>query len=123
MHVNGTPHCEDIFESLFDTFRFSIEETESEKKLRLLEKRMKAIEGRDSLDLDAPSLCLVPGIKIPAKFKVPIFEKYKGTSCPITHIKVYCNYMDPYAENDKLLMHFFQDSLSGASLEWYTHPE
>src|ERR1051325_5401693 len=31
-HVNGTPHCDDIFESSFDTFRFPIEETESEKK-------------------------------------------------------------------------------------------
>src|ERR1044072_2354177 len=122
-HVNGTPHCEDIFESSFDTFSFSIEETESEKKLHLLEKRMKAIEGRDSLGLDALSLCLVPGIKIPAKFKIPTFEKYKGTSCPITHIKAYCNKMAPYAENAKLLMHVFQDSLSGASLEWYTQLE
>src|ERR1044072_8695263 len=119
MHVNGTPHCEDIFESLFDTFRFSIEETKSEKKLHLLEKRMKAIEDRDSLGLDAPSLCLVPGIKIPTKFKVPTFEKYKGTSCPITHIKAYCNKMAPYVEKDKLLMHIFQDSPGGASLEWY----
>src|ERR1051325_2911729 len=33
MHVNGTPHCDDIFESSFDTFSFSIEEPEYEKQL------------------------------------------------------------------------------------------
>ena len=37
--------------------------------------------------------------------------------------QAYCNKMAPYAENDKLLIYLFQDSLSGASLEWYTHLE
>lgn len=38
----------------------------------------------------------------------------------MTHIKAIWNKIAPYVENDKLLMHFFQDSLSGAYLEWYT---
>ena len=84
---------------------------------------MKAIEGRNSLGLDASSLCLVPGIKIPAKFKVPTFEKYKGTTFPMTHIKAYCSRMASYVKNAKLVMYFFQDSLNGASLEWYTQLE
>ncbi|XP_058784091.1 uncharacterized protein LOC131658858 [Vicia villosa] len=104
-----------------EAFRFPISETE--KRFHLLEKRLKAIEGRDSVDLDADGLCLVPGVKIPVKFRVPNFEKYKGTTCPLTHVKAFCNKMAPYAENDKLLMHFFQDSLSGTSLEWYTQLE
>ncbi|XP_058755289.1 uncharacterized protein LOC131628466 [Vicia villosa] len=104
-----------------EAFRFPIIETE--KRFHLLEKKLKAIEGRDSVDLDADGLCLVPGVKIPVKFRVPNFEKYKGTTCPLTHVKAFCNKMAPYAENDKLLMHFFQDSLSGTSLEWYTQLE
>lgn len=31
--------------------------------------------------------------------------------------------MVTYAHDDKFLIHYFQDSLSGASLEWYTQLE
>lgn len=31
--------------------------------------------------------------------------------------------MMTYTDNDKLLIHYFQDSLSGASLEWYMQLE
>ena len=73
--VNGAPYHENIFESSYDTFRFPIDGTKSKKRLHILEERMKAIEVRNSLGLDASSLCLVPGIKIPAKFKVPTIRK------------------------------------------------
>ncbi|XP_058765675.1 uncharacterized protein LOC131639189 [Vicia villosa] len=119
--VNEAPHRENLSISSYDTFNFPMDEDEG--KLRLLDKRLKAVEDRDCLGWDAASLCLVPDIKIPPKFKVPNFENYKGTTCPMTHIKAFCNKMAPYAENDKLLMHLFQDSLSGASLEWYTQLE
>ncbi|XP_058756795.1 uncharacterized protein LOC131630014 [Vicia villosa] len=119
--VNNAMHLENLSVSSYDTFKFPMDEDEG--KFRLLDERLKAIEGRDSLGLDAASLCLVPGIKIPLKFKVPNFEKYKGITCPMTHIKAFCNKMAPYAENDKLLIHLFQESLSGASLEWYTQLE
>ena len=57
-------------------------------------------------------LYLVPDIVIPLKFKVPEFDKYKGTTCPKNHLKVYCRKMGAYAKDEKLLMHFFQDSLT-----------
>src|SRR4051812_20926732 len=114
-----TSHHENNSE--LEAFRFPIDEFD--KRFHLLDERLKAMEGRDSIDLDAVGLCLVPGIKIPAKFKAPNFEKYKCTTCPIAHVKAFCNKMAPYAENDKLLMHFFQDSLSGTSLEWYNQLE
>ncbi|XP_058775945.1 uncharacterized protein LOC131650242 [Vicia villosa] len=88
--VNEAPHHENLSASSYDTFKFPMDEDEG--KLCLLDKRLKAIEDRDCLGLDAASLCLVPDIKIPPKFKAPNFEKYK-------------------------------DSLSGASLEWYTQLE
>lgn len=77
------------------------------------------MEGSNAIGLDAAEMCLVPGIVIPAKFKVLNFEKYKGASDPRTHIRVYCWKMAAYSNDDRLLMHFFQDSLSGASLDWF----
>ena len=53
------------------------------------------------------------------KFRLPEFIKYTGTQCPITHLKSYCNKMAEVVHDEKLLMHFFQDSLSGAALSWY----
>ncbi|XP_058748675.1 uncharacterized protein LOC131621665 [Vicia villosa] len=69
--VNEAPHRENLSVSSYDTFKFPMDEDEG--KLRLLDKRLKAVEDRDCLGLDAASLCL--------------------------------------------------DSLSGASLEWYTQLE
>ncbi|XP_058774882.1 uncharacterized protein LOC131649152, partial [Vicia villosa] len=65
-------------------------------------------------------LCLVPSVQIPAKFKVPDFEKYKGSSCPQSHLVMYARKMSTYADNHQLLIHYFQDSLTGAALKWYT---
>jgi len=31
--------------------------------------------------------------------------------------------MGAYSRDEKLLMHFFQDSLAGAAVIWYTNPE
>lgn len=58
-----------------------------------------------------------------AKFKVPKFEKYKGASDPRTHFQAYCRKMDAYSDDDRLLMHFFQDSLNEVSLDWYMQLE
>lgn len=36
---------------------------------------------------------------------------------------MYCRKMTAYSHDDKLLIHCFQDSLSGASLQWYMQLE
>lgn len=100
-----------------DAFRPST--VEVEKKLCVLEGKMEAIEVSSAFGLDVVDMCLVLGVKIPAKFKVLEFEKYKGVSYLKTQIRSYCRTMDAYFDDDKLLMHLFQDSLSGVSLEWY----
>ena len=68
-------------------------------------------------------LCLVPNVIIPPKFKVPNFDKYKGTTCPKNHLKMYCWKMGVYVKDEKLLIHFFQESLIGAAITWYTNLE
>ncbi|RDX93921.1 hypothetical protein CR513_23758, partial [Mucuna pruriens] len=92
---------------------------EAGRVLGALEERMRAIEGTGGHGIDAFNLCLVPNIELPADFKVPKFEKYKGSSCPRVHLAMYCRKMAPYTQQDKILMHCFQDSLSGAALRWY----
>ncbi|KAK2435524.1 hypothetical protein QL285_020577 [Trifolium repens] len=77
--------------------------------------------GSDSLDFS--DMCLVPDLVIPSKFKAPEFEKYKGLSCPRNHLIMYSRKMASYANDDKLMIHCFQDSLAGASLSWYMQLE
>ena len=55
----------------------------------------------------------MPDIAIPPKFKVPDFNKYKGTTCLKNHLKMYSRKMGAYTKDEKLLMHFFQESLTG----------
>jgi len=98
----------------------SLEAEEAKNKLQILEERLSAIEGRFREAID---LCLVPDVTIPHKFKVSKFEKYKGTSCPKSHLTMYCRKMAAYACDEKLLVHFFQDSLAATTLNWYMHLE
>ncbi|XP_050875022.1 uncharacterized protein LOC127078624 [Lathyrus oleraceus] len=98
---------------------FSSATNKVERKVKAIEEKLKAMGSTDIFGLDAAEMCLVPRVIIPAKFKVSDFEKYKGNSDPRTHIRAYCRKMAAYSSDDKLLMHFFQDSLSGASLDWW----
>jgi hypothetical protein len=84
-----------------------------------LRKELKNLRGKDLFGKSAAELCLVPGVKIPVKFKVPDFEKYKGNTCPLSHLVMYARKMSTQTDNDQLLIHYFQDSLSGAALRWY----
>jgi hypothetical protein len=89
-------------------------------KIEVLEARLKVIEGVDLYDpVRAAEMCLVLNMVVLKKFRVPKFIKYSGTQCPMTHLRSYYNKMAEVVHDEKLLMHFFQDSLSGATLSWY----
>ncbi|KAK5812062.1 hypothetical protein PVK06_027459 [Gossypium arboreum] len=89
---------------------------EEAKKISLIEEHLKANERLDTFKpVKVESLCLVPDVVVPQKFKVPGFEKFNGSSCPITHITMYCGKMVPYSKGWKLLMHIFQDNLTGST--------
>ena len=64
-------------------------------------------------------VCLVPNVKIPAKFKVQEFEKHKGNTCPQAHLVMYVRRMSTHTDDQHLLIQFFQDGLIGATLKWY----
>ncbi|KAK8540092.1 hypothetical protein V6N12_046385 [Hibiscus sabdariffa] len=50
---------------------------------------------------------------------MPDFEKYNGTSCPEAHITMFVRRMTGHINNDPLLIHCFQDSLTGSAAKWY----
>ena len=69
--------------------------------------------------LDIAELGEVPGVDIPPKFEVPTFSKYDGVSCPKIHLRSYVRKIQPHTTDQKLSVHFFQESLSGTQLEWF----
>jgi len=97
---------------------------EGRKKLDLIKERLRVVEGfGDYPFADMAELCLVPDVVIPPKFKVTDFDKYKGTTFPKNHLKMYCQKIGAYSRDEKLLMHFFQEILAGAAVNWYTNLE
>ena len=93
---------------------------ERDDKWTALEDRLRAIEGSDLFDpIRAAEVCLVLNIVIPKKFRVPEFVKYTGMECPKTHLRSYYNKMAEVINDNKILIYFFQDSLTGSALSWY----
>ncbi|KAA3460986.1 intersectin-1-like [Gossypium australe] len=91
-----------------------------EDRYKWLEEKVKAIENAEThYGVDIKELSLVPNLVLPPKFKTPDFEKYNGTSCPGAHLKMFSRQMVGYADNEKLLIHYFQESLVGAAAKWY----
>ena len=71
----------------------------------------------DLESVDPRELCLVSNVVIPAKFKMPKFNKYYGTKCPKNHLATYCNKMVGHARNEDLLIYVFYDGLTGAAAQ------
>ena len=91
-------------------------------KLDHLEERLRAIEGgEDYAFANLKELFLEPNIITPPKFKVLDLDKYKGTTCPKNHLKMYCQKMGEYAKDEELLIHSFQESLTRTTVAWYTN--
>ena len=96
------------------------ENNEAQRKLELIEERLKAMEGSDVYCLvDTSKMSLVPDLVLPPKFKVPTFDKYDGTKYPFPHLYMYCRKMTGRTSNDKLLINCFQDCLTGSATRWY----
>ena len=96
------------------------ESNETQKKVSLIEERLKAIEGNNTIKgMDAIKLSLVPDVIIPHKFKMPDFVKYNGSTCPRAYMMMFYRKMDGHTGNDKLFIHCFQESLTGSAARWY----
>ena len=84
------------------------ENNEAQRKLELIEERLRMVEGSNAYGLvDASKMILVANLVLPPKFKVPTFDKYDGTKCPSAHLYMYYRKMIGHTNNDKLLIHCF----------------
>ena len=64
-------------------------------------------------------LCFYPDMVMPSKFKLPDFSKYNCTEEPMTHMRLYAGALCGHANPEKLMMHLFQHSLTGATAQWF----
>jgi len=88
-------------------------------RFEAMQKELKTMKGKEVFGQNMQDLCLVPDVMIPPKFKVPDFEKYKGDTCPENHLIMYARKMTTYKDNEPLLIHCFQESLTGPAAVWY----
>jgi hypothetical protein len=92
------------------------------EQLRELAEELREVKVSRGNDVSAKArdLCLVSRFEIPKKFKVSDFKKYNGSSCPHSHVIRYVRKMANYADNDALMIHCLQDSLTEDAADWYT---
>ena len=69
---------------------------ESDKKInermnKMEEMIRRARKMEDLMDYD--SLSLFPDVRLPPKFKMPTLDKFDGTGCPKSHLKMYMKAM------------------------------
>ncbi|XP_031387252.1 uncharacterized protein LOC116200557 [Punica granatum] len=94
--------------------------TEQEQRLKKMEENIKALQsGGPRLDAGDCDWSLFPGMRLPAKIKVPEFQRYHGTTDPRHHLRHYRGKMLQYWDYEEFVIHTFQDSLAGVALDWY----
>ena len=95
---------------------------ESEKKINERMNKMEEMIRRshkmeDLMDYQSPSL--FPDVRLPPKFKMPTLDKFDGTDCPKSHLKMYMRAMQPLGAMKELLTQMFQNTLIGAAFRWF----
>lgn len=93
-------------------------------KIELLKnqiQQMKKADARRSVSFS--DLCMFSDFECPHEFRMPKFEKYKGVGCPWTHLHSYGIAMSQYANNEKLLIQTFLNSLTGPAAIWFIQLE
>ena len=69
--------------------------------------------------MDYQSLSLFPDVRLPPKFKMPTLDKFDGTRCPKSHLKMYMRAMQPLGTIEELLAQMFQNTLTEVALRWF----
>jgi len=90
-----------------------------QEEVKGMQREVRAICGKRQFGKNAYDLCLVPNVVIPPKFKVPDFKKYNGNTCLEEHLVMYARKMSSQDDNDKILILYFQKSLTGDASKWY----
>ncbi|XP_075674889.1 uncharacterized protein LOC142644094 [Castanea sativa] len=69
--------------------------------------------------MDYQSFSLFLDVRLPPKFKMPTLDKFDGTSCPKSHLKLYMRAIQPLGATKELLDQMLQNTLTGAALRWF----
>ena len=77
----------------------------------------RACKMEDLMDYD--SLSLFPNARLPPKFKMPTLDKFDGTGCLKSHVKMYMRAMQPLGTTEEVLAQMFQNTLTRAALRWF----
>ena len=95
---------------------------EGEKKINertnKMEEMIKRAHKMEDL-MDYQSLSLFPNVRLPPKFKMPTLDKFDGTGCPKSHLKMYMKTMQPLGATEELLDQMFQNTLTRVALRWF----
>ena len=95
---------------------------ESEKKINERMNKMEEMirRARKMEDLmDYKSLSLFPDVRLLPKFKMPTLDKFDGTGCPKSHLKMYMKAMQPLGATEEILAQMFQNTLTRAAIKWF----
>ena len=92
------------------------------EKMNKMEEIIKRSRRLDDL-IDYRSLSLFPDVRLPPKFKMPILDKFDGTGCPKSHLKMYTRAMQPLGATEEMLVQMFQNTLTRAALRWFLNVE
>ena len=57
--------------------------------------------------MDYDSLSMFPNARLPPKFKMPALDKFDGTDCPKSHLKMYMRAMQPLGITKEVLLQMF----------------
>ena len=95
---------------------------ESENKINermdKMEERIRRARKMEEL-MDYDTLSLFPNARLPPKFKMPTLNKFDGTGCPKSHMKMYMKAMQPLGVTEEVLAQMFQNTLTGVVLRWF----
>ena len=69
--------------------------------------------------MDYDTLSLFPIARLTPKFKMPTLDKFDGTSCLKSHLKMYMRAIQPLSATEEVLNQMFQNTLNGASLRLF----
>ena len=69
--------------------------------------------------MDCDSLSLFLDVRLPPKFKIPTLDKFGGTSCLKSHLKMYMRAMQPLGMTEEVLAQMFLNTLTRAVLRWF----
>ncbi|XP_070014455.1 uncharacterized protein [Nicotiana sylvestris] len=98
------------------------EQEEMFRKIRSLEQSFRNMQGMGGqVSVAYKDLCLFPDIQLPVRFTMLKFDLYDGHRDPVAHLRGFCSKMRLDGGKDELLMVYFSQILSGATLEWYPH--